>query len=123
MILMPAPSCLSRSYHLQMAFPNCPIAEFLILSPDADRIVPTFGSLFTDEPLPEGGYISLPPDKPGFGVTLNREGIHLERPHPHTPLTFEEAERQKVDRTPDQPEWLRRAAGIPAPPLPEGAKD
>ena len=30
--------------------------------------------LFTDEPLPEGGFIDLP-DRPGFGVTLNREKL------------------------------------------------
>jgi len=70
------------SYHLQYAFPNCPMAEFLVLSPDADKIVPLFGNLFTDEPLPKDGYIDLPADKPGFGVTLNREGVALHRPYP-----------------------------------------
>ena len=25
------------SYHLQFAFPNCPIAEFLNMSPNADQ--------------------------------------------------------------------------------------
>lgn len=33
------------SYHLQFAFANCPMAEFLVLSPDADKIVPLFGDL------------------------------------------------------------------------------
>ena len=28
------------SFHLQYAFPNCPIAECLIMSPKADKIVP-----------------------------------------------------------------------------------
>ena len=41
-------------------------------------MVPYFGGLFPDEPMPKDGYIDLP-DKPGFGVTLNREG--LKRPH------------------------------------------
>ena len=35
------------SYHLQYAFKNCPMAEFLILSPKADKIVPLFGNMFT----------------------------------------------------------------------------
>merc|ERR1712086_982104 len=47
------------SYHLQYAFRNCPIAEFLNLSP-------------------KSGFIDLP-DRPGFGCTLNREG--LRRPY------------------------------------------
>ncbi|MDP9374294.1 MAG: L-rhamnonate dehydratase [Chloroflexota bacterium] len=68
------------SYHLQYAFPNCPLAEFVVLSPDADRIVPLFGDLFTDEPLPSAGWIDLP-DKPGWGVTLNREALRMRRPY------------------------------------------
>ena len=60
------------SFHLQYAFKNCPIAECLIMSPKADKIVPYFGSLFTIEPLPKDWYIVLDPNKPGFGVTLNR---------------------------------------------------
>jgi len=69
------------SYHLQYAFRNCPISEFLNLTPKSDDILPYFGGLFPDEPLPQGGFIDLP-DKPGFGVTLNREG--LVRPYTRT---------------------------------------
>jgi L-rhamnonate dehydratase len=47
------------SYHLQFAFPNCPLAEYINLSPQADKIVPYFGDLFLDEPLPEKGRIEL----------------------------------------------------------------
>mmetsp|Transcript_15576 Transcript_15576/g.23053 ORF Transcript_15576/g.23053 Transcript_15576/m.23053 type:complete len:207 (+) Transcript_15576:711-1331(+) len=66
------------SYQLQYAFTNCPVAELINLSPQADRITPYFGGLFLDEPLPKDGFIDLP-DKPGSGVTLNREG--LKRPY------------------------------------------
>jgi len=69
------------SYHLQYAFPSTPIAEFLIMSPEADKIVPYFGTLFTDEPLPKDGYIDLDPKRPGFGVTLNRQALNLRRPY------------------------------------------
>jgi len=62
------------SYHLQYAFKNCPMSEFLNLSPKSDKIVPLFGGLFPDEPLPKDGFIDLP-DKPGFGVTLDRTGL------------------------------------------------
>lgn len=66
------------SYHLQYAFRNCPMAELINLSPEADKIVPYFGGLFPDEPLPKDGWIDLP-DRPGFGVTLKRDG--LRRPY------------------------------------------
>ena len=100
------------SYHLQYAFANCPIAEFLVLSPAADKIVPLFGAIFTDEPLPKDGYIDLDDSKPGFGVTLNKAGVVLTRPYAHTPLTYEQAEAAKTARTPGQDEWLARAAKI-----------
>jgi len=67
------------SYHLQYAFRNCPMSEFLNLSPKSDKILPYFGGLFPDEPLPSGGFIDLP-DKPGFGVTLDK--TTLKRPYP-----------------------------------------
>ena len=70
------------SYHLQICFPSCPLAEFLVMSPKADKIVSFFGKLFKDEPLPENGYVTLSADKPGFGVELNRDGLNMTRPYP-----------------------------------------
>ena len=67
------------AYHLQYAFTNCPMAEFLMMSPAADEIVPIFGDIFVEEPLPQDGYLLLP-DKPGWGVELNRAGLNLRRP-------------------------------------------
>ena len=37
--------------------------------------------MFIDEPLPIDGYIELT-DKPGFGLTLNKERLNLKRPYP-----------------------------------------
>ncbi|KAL8565112.1 hypothetical protein ACOMHN_005315 [Nucella lapillus] len=79
------------SYHLQYAFNNCPVAEFINLSPKADQVVPYFGGLFPDEPLPKDGFIDLPADKPGFGVTLDKSG--LTRPFPRSE---EESRKQAV---------------------------
>ena len=70
------------SYHLQICFPSCPIAEFLVMSPKADKIVSFFGNLFKDEPLPSNGYVELKENRPGFGVELNREELNLRRPYP-----------------------------------------
>ena len=69
------------SYHLQYAFTNCPMAEFLVMSPGADRIVPLFGDLFVHEPVPKDGWIDIP-DTPGWGVELNRGVLKFRRPYP-----------------------------------------
>ena len=61
-----------HSYNLLTPF----ISFDIILS-----LVSFFGGMFTDEPLPKDGYVELP-DKPGFGVTLNREGLGMKRPYP-----------------------------------------
>jgi len=69
------------SYHLQFAFVNAPLGEFINLSHDGCEVKPYFGGLFPDEPLPSNGKITLEQiNKPGFGCTLNRAG--LRRPHP-----------------------------------------
>jgi len=93
------------SYHLQYAFVNCPMAEFLIMSPKADRIVPIFGDVFIDEPLPKDGFIDLDPNKHGFGVTLNKK-LSLRRPYPRVSPTFDEIMEAKKERCVEQKQWL-----------------
>ena len=89
------------SYHLQYAFTNCPLAEYINLSPKADKIVSYFGGLFPDEPLPKDGFIDLP-DRPGFGVTLNREG--LKRPYQRTEEESSKQAQSNINRIfPDKP--------------------
>ena len=68
------------SYHLGFAFNNCPMTEFLMMSPAADEIVPIFGDIFIKEPLPQNGYIQLS-DAPGWGGELNRDALDLRRPY------------------------------------------
>ena len=51
------------------------------MSPGADTLAPYLGDLFTDEPLPQRGFIDLDPSKPGFGLTL-RSMDALHRPYP-----------------------------------------
>ncbi len=56
------------------------MSEFLVMSPKADKIVPLFGIIFKDEPLPKNGILEIP-EKPGFGVTLNIDELKLTRPY------------------------------------------
>ena len=58
------------SYHFSITRHNSPFAEFLMMAPKADRIVPMFTPLLLDEPVPENGRLKLS-DAPGFGVRLN----------------------------------------------------
>lgn len=69
------------SYHFVITRHNSPFAEFLMMAPKADKVVPMFSPLLLDEPVPHGGRLTLP-DTPGFGVRLNPE-CALRRPYTH----------------------------------------
>ena len=73
--------CGVYGYYMAMSFTDISIAEFMMMSPKADKIEPNFGSMFKNEPLPKNGYIDLP-DTPGFGLELNRATLNLFRPYP-----------------------------------------
>ncbi|KAK3767089.1 hypothetical protein RRG08_017963 [Elysia crispata] len=91
------------SYHLQYAFPNCPLAEYINMSHSADEIVPYFGGLFPDEPLPRGGFIDLP-DRPGFGVTLDK--TKLTRPYTRSDVESKTQAAANANRkVPDKPHF------------------
>jgi L-rhamnonate dehydratase len=69
------------SYHFVVTRHNSPFAEFLMMAPKADEVVPMFAPLLLGEPVPENGRIRISVlDKPGFGVELNRE-VELVRPY------------------------------------------
>lgn len=71
------------SYHFVAARHNSPFAEFLMMSPKADRVVPMFTPLLLGEPVPVGGRLKTSLlDAPGFGVALD-PACKLHRPHPH----------------------------------------
>ncbi|XP_046379310.2 L-rhamnonate dehydratase-like [Haliotis rufescens] len=83
------------SYHLQYAFRNCPLAEFINLSPKADKITPYFGGIFPDEPLPKDGFIDLRP-RAGFGVTLCKD--NLTRPYQRSEKESSQQANQNIER-------------------------
>ncbi|KVL09957.1 MULTISPECIES: L-rhamnonate dehydratase [unclassified Burkholderia] len=69
------------SYHFVATRHNSPFAEFLMMAPQADRVVPMFDPLLLDEPVPVGGRMRVP-DTPGFGVRLNPD-VRMQRPYEH----------------------------------------
>jgi L-rhamnonate dehydratase len=69
------------SYHFSITRHNSPFAEFLMMAPRADEIIPMFSPLLLDEPVPLNGRMKLS-DTPGFGVRLNPQ-CKLHRPYGH----------------------------------------
>lgn len=69
------------SYHFVVTRHNSPYAEFLMMHPEGTEVVPMFTPLLLDEPVPQGGRLTVP-DRPGFGVRLNPES-ELSRPYTH----------------------------------------
>ena len=60
------------SYHFVVSQTNSPFQEYLANSPDGKSVMPVFGNLFTNEPVPLKGYLDVSElDKPGFGLQIN----------------------------------------------------
>jgi len=69
------------SYHFVITQHNSPFAEFLMMHPVPNEVIPMFSPLLVGEPVPERGRLTLP-DTPGFGVELDPAST-LERPFTH----------------------------------------
>jgi L-rhamnonate dehydratase len=67
-------------YHFVITRHHSPFAEFLMMPPGADRVVPMSPPRLLDEPAPVNGRLKLN-DAPGFGVRLNPH-CTLHRPYP-----------------------------------------
>ncbi|KKY29062.1 putative mandelate racemase muconate lactonizing enzyme family protein [Phaeomoniella chlamydospora] len=60
------------SYHFVVSQWGSPFQEYLQNSPDGKSVLPVFGNLFTNEPIPTHGYLDVSIlDKPGFGLEVN----------------------------------------------------
>jgi L-rhamnonate dehydratase len=71
------------SYHFVITRQNSPFAEFLMMAPKADKVVPMFTPQLLDEPVPENGRLKASAlEAPGFGVRLNPE-CRLHRRYEH----------------------------------------
>lgn len=69
------------SYHFVITRTNSPFAEFLMMHPTAEEVVPMFSPMLLGEPVPVNGRLTLP-DTPGFGVELNPD-LDKHRPYTH----------------------------------------
>ncbi|ATZ57263.1 hypothetical protein BCIN_14g04180 [Botrytis cinerea B05.10] len=91
------------SYHFVVSQTNCPFQEYLANSPDGKSVLPVFGDLFLDEPIPVKGYLDVSQlDKPGFGLTLNPAARlipaqYLLTPNPERPLGQPAVEQKKSE--------------------------
>jgi len=60
------------SYHFVVSQANSPFQEYLANSPDGKSVLPVFGNLFSNEPIPARGFLDVTDlDKPGFGLELS----------------------------------------------------
>jgi L-rhamnonate dehydratase len=69
------------SYHFVVTRTNSPFAEFLMMHPTAEEVVPMFSPMLLGEPVPVNGKLKVP-DTPGFGVELNPE-LNKHRTYTH----------------------------------------
>ncbi|KAF2401968.1 mandelate racemase/muconate lactonizing enzyme family protein [Trichodelitschia bisporula] len=85
------------SYHFVVATPNAPFQEYLAASPDGKSVVPVFGNLFVEEPVPVRGFLDVTQlDRPGFGLEVSPganllDARYLLTPNPERPLKVEGA--------------------------------
>lgn len=69
------------SYHFVATRHNSPFTEMIMMAPMADKVIPAFGGLLDDEPIPTNGRLKTSAlEKPGFGVTLN-SNVAFSRPY------------------------------------------
>jgi L-rhamnonate dehydratase len=65
------------SYHFVMSQPHSPYCEYVANSADGQSVLPVFGPLFSNEPVPENGRLDVP-DTPGFGLIKSPDAVLME---------------------------------------------
>ncbi|KAH9863913.1 hypothetical protein J1614_009846 [Plenodomus biglobosus] len=92
------------SYHFVVTQPQSPFQEYLANSPDGKSVLPVFGDLFLNEPVPTKGYLDVKTlDLPGFGLVLNPnagliDASRILNPAPVKSLkSIEEQQTEKVE--------------------------
>jgi UDP-N-acetylglucosamine/UDP-N-acetylgalactosamine diphosphorylase len=91
------------SYHFVISQANSPFQEYLANSPDGKSVLPVFGNLFLNEPIPTKGYLDVADlNKPGFGLELNPnagliDATRILNPAPAKPLKIEEPKEPSAE--------------------------
>ena len=94
------------SYHFVVSQNGSPFQEYLQNSPDGKSVLPVFGNLFLNEPVPENGYLDVSVfDKPGFGLEVNPNAplipaANILSPAPQKALRAPEDPAQKTTEPP-----------------------
>lgn len=96
------------SYHFVVSQSNSPFQEYLSNSPDGKSVLPVFGNLFTNEPIPHNGYLDVSQlDLPGFGLEMNSaapliDAMSILRPAPpkslRSPDDFEHSKTNGISK-------------------------
>ncbi|OJD28948.1 mandelate racemase muconate lactonizing enzyme family protein [Diplodia corticola] len=90
------------SYHFVIAQPHSPFQEYLANSPDGKSVLPVFGSLFSNEPIPVNGYLDVADlNKPGFGLEIAPnapliDATNILNPAPAKALTAPQPDEEKA---------------------------
>lgn len=93
------------SYHFVVSQSNSPFQEYLANSADGHTVLPVFGDLFLNEPIPTRGYLDVSVlDKPGFGLELNPKARIINaagilNPAPQKPLTIQAGAEDEKEKT------------------------
>ncbi|CAF1182893.1 unnamed protein product [Didymodactylos carnosus] len=81
------------SYHFVISQLNSPFVEYIANSPDGKSVLPVFGNLFLNEPMPLNGVLGVNAlgNAPGFGLVLNPKvklipAARILTPSPEKPL-------------------------------------
>lgn len=94
-------ACGPYSYYFLVTQSHCPFQEYVTNSPDAKSVLPVFGKLFVNEPVPTAGYLDVAQlDLPGFGLELNSainliSAKGLLKPAPAKDLPLPNAEKEE----------------------------
>ncbi|KAK4555846.1 hypothetical protein LTR86_007066 [Recurvomyces mirabilis] len=93
------------SYHFVVSQANCPFQEYLANSPDGKTVLPVFGNLFSNEPVPTKGYLDITElDKPGFGLEISPDAplidaTNILNPSPPKSLPAPDTQQDKSEKT------------------------
>ncbi|QIW99095.1 hypothetical protein AMS68_004613 [Peltaster fructicola] len=90
------------SYHFVVTQANSPFQEYLANSPDGKSVLPVFGNLFSNEPIPINGYLDVSVlDRPGFGLEISPNAPLIDAARVLNPAPMKSLSLKQVPETPE----------------------